>query len=91
MGFSSLRHHWRVVLENAGVNYRYPFQVRHTFASNMIFAGVEHLFIARQLGHSDLHCRYKTDARQIDAYHLKENRPVNNYLDNIAIASSYLA
>ncbi|TLU61203.1 DUF3596 domain-containing protein [Thalassotalea litorea] len=81
----SIRRHWTIVLKNANVPYRYPYQMRHTFASNMIFAGADHLFIARQLGHNDLHSLYKTYGRQIDEYHQTQNRPVNAFLDTINI------
>lgn len=46
-------HNWRHVLKRAGVRYRYPYQMRHTFASMLLSAGENILWVARQMGHKD--------------------------------------
>lgn len=45
--------HWKDVLKRAGVRYRYPYQMRHTFASQALSAGENVMWVARQLGHKD--------------------------------------
>ena len=45
--------HWRRVLAKAGVRYRYPYQMRHTFASQALSAGENVMWVAKQLGHKD--------------------------------------
>ncbi len=42
---------WRRTLEEAGVRQIRPYDLRHTFASLLIAAGKNPLYIARQMGH----------------------------------------
>lgn len=44
---------WKPALRKAGVRYRYPYQMRHTFASMMLSAGEPVMWVAAQLGHTD--------------------------------------
>jgi len=44
---------WRRILKKAGVRYRYPYQMRHTYASMALLAGESPYFVANQLGHTD--------------------------------------
>lgn len=44
---------WKPVLKNAGVRYRYPYQTRHTYASMMLSAGENPMWVAQQMGHKD--------------------------------------
>lgn len=46
-------YHWKHVLRRAGVRYRYPYQMRHTFASMLLSAGENVMWVASQLGHRD--------------------------------------
>lgn len=39
--------------QRAGVRYRYPYQLRHTFASWALSAGENPAWVARQMGHKD--------------------------------------
>lgn len=41
---------WRAALEAAGVRYRRPYTLRHTYASRALSAGVELAWLAEQLG-----------------------------------------
>ena len=43
---------WNLALQQAGVRYRKPYTCRHTRASDLLMAGVEPAFAARQMGHS---------------------------------------
>ena len=44
---------WKPALEKANVNYRYPYQTRHTFASQMLSKGKNPMWVASQMGHAD--------------------------------------
>lgn len=44
---------WQYALKRAGVRYRGPKQLRHTFASWMLSAGENPLWVAKQMGHKD--------------------------------------
>lgn len=44
---------WKTTLRIAGVPYRAPKQMRHTFASMMLSAGENVMWVARQMGHKD--------------------------------------
>jgi integrase len=56
---------WRPLLKRAGVRYRYPYQLRHTFASTALSAGENVFWVAEQLGHRDPHITAKVYARFI--------------------------
>lgn len=47
------RPHWTRILKKAGVRYRYPNQLRHTFASWMLSCGENPQWVAKQMGHKD--------------------------------------
>ncbi len=44
---------WIPVLKAAGLDYRNPYQTRHTFASMMLSQGKNPLWVAQQMGHKD--------------------------------------
>lgn len=44
---------WTGLLKRAGVIYRYPNQLRHTFATTALSKGEPPQWVARQLGHTD--------------------------------------
>lgn len=44
---------WIPALEAAGVQYRNPYQTRHTFASMLLSKGKNPLWVAQQMGHKD--------------------------------------
>lgn len=56
---------WPKVLKRAGVRYRYPYQMRHTFASQALSAGENVMWVARQMGHRDWTITAKKYARWI--------------------------
>lgn len=49
----AVRVHFRPILKRAGVRYRYPYQMRHTFASIALSAGENVMWVSKQMGHSD--------------------------------------
>ena len=44
---------WQPTLTRAGVRYRYPYQTRHTFASTLLSAGENPVWVASMMGHKD--------------------------------------
>jgi integrase len=44
---------WRITLRKAKVRYRNLYQTRHTFASTLLSAGANPLYVAKQMGHRD--------------------------------------
>ncbi|HOY69705.1 MAG TPA: site-specific integrase [Methylotenera sp.] len=44
---------WIPALKKAGVIYRNPYQTRHTYASTLLSAGENPLWVASQMGHKD--------------------------------------
>ncbi len=44
---------WIPALKKAGVAYRRPYQTRHTYASMMLSAGENPMWVAQQMGHRD--------------------------------------
>ncbi len=44
---------WRPLLKQAGIRYRKPYQTRHSYASMMLSAGENPLWVAAQMGHED--------------------------------------
>lgn len=56
---------WRRALAKAGVRYRYPYQMRHTFASQALSAGENVMWVAKQMGHRDWTITAKKYARWI--------------------------
>lgn len=53
------------VCKRARIRRRNQYQTRHTYASNMLMAGENPLFVARQLGHKDLHMLLRVYAKWI--------------------------
>jgi len=46
------RSYWTPVLKLAGLRYRRPYNMRHTYATAMLMASMTPAFCAKQLGHS---------------------------------------
>lgn len=50
---SKITKRWTKALEHANVRYRRPYQTRHTYASMMLSAGENVMYVAGQMGHAD--------------------------------------
>ena len=50
---------WQPLCTRAGVRYRNPYQLRHTFASALLTAGANPWYVAQQLGHVDVQLVFK--------------------------------
>lgn len=44
---------WMKAISNSGVEYRNPYQTRHTYASRLLSNGENPLKVAQYMGHSD--------------------------------------
>ena len=57
------RRAWRRVCERAGIGHRAIKDLRDTYASQLITAGVQLAYVSKQLGHADLSVTAKHYAR----------------------------
>ena len=62
-----LRRSWAKALKDAGLQYFWIYDLRHTLASRLTQAGVSPLFVAQIIGHSGTSI-LSTYARAIDEY-----------------------
>lgn len=60
-----IRNRWRQALRAAGMRYRFPRQLRHTYASWMLMAREDPLWVARQMGHKDVSVTLRVYAKYI--------------------------
>ena len=51
---------WLPLCARAGVDYRNPYQIRHTRASALLMAGANPWYVAAQLGHEDVEMVFRT-------------------------------
>lgn len=56
---------WKPSLQKAGIRYRRPYQTRHTYASMLLSAGENMLWLAKQMGHTDTEMIIKTYGKWI--------------------------
>lgn len=59
------RSFWTPLLKKLGIRYRRPYNMRHTYATAMLMAGMTPAFCAKQLGHS-VEVFLRTYSRWID-------------------------
>lgn len=64
---SKITRRWKKALNQAGVRYRRPYQTRHTYASMMLSAGENPLYVAQQMGHADWSMLVKVYGRWMPA------------------------
>jgi integrase len=64
-GRAFTRNFWTPTLKQLGIRYRRPYNMRHTYATAMLMAGMNPAFCAKQLGHS-VEMFYKHYARWLD-------------------------
>lgn len=58
---------WDPLCKRAGVRYRNPYQVRHTFASTLLTAGANPFWLVGQMGHVDVQMIFRTYGKFIPA------------------------
>ncbi|MDR5739172.1 MULTISPECIES: Arm DNA-binding domain-containing protein [unclassified Caballeronia] len=59
------RVYWAPILKRLGIRYRRPYNMRHSYATSMLMAGMTPAFCARQLGHT-VEMFLRTYAKWID-------------------------
>lgn len=70
----ALKKRWMIILRKAGVRYRNPYQTRHTFASTLLSAGANPLYVAKQMGHKNVEMINRTYGRWIEQGNNPETR-----------------
>lgn len=66
---------WEPLCKRAGVRYRNPYQVRHTFASAHLTAGANPWYVAEQLGHVDVQMVFKVYGKFIPQDYRRARQP----------------
>lgn len=56
---------WQPLCRRAGIEYRNPYQVRHTYASMLLTSGHNPWYVAAQLGHEDVEMVFRTYGKLI--------------------------
>ncbi|AVS91206.1 hypothetical protein C8246_04555 [Paracidovorax avenae] len=51
---------WLPLCDRSEIDYRNPYQVRHTYASTLLTAGHNPWYVAAQLGHEDVQMVFRT-------------------------------
>lgn len=51
---------WLPIMARSGIDYRNPYQIRHTYASTLLTAGANPWYVAQQLGHEDVEMVFRT-------------------------------
>lgn len=75
-----LAHVWRAAHKGTGIAYRSPYQLRHTFASQLLSQGDNVAYIAKLLGHKTTEMVIRTYARWVEAGEaLGFDRPPRQY------------
>jgi integrase len=64
---------WRPMLKSLGLRYRDVKSIRHTFATLAIMAGVNVVYVSKQLGHSSITLTVDTYTHWIDAAERQEH------------------
>ena len=72
-----IRHSWEKVLKDAGLEFFWIYNLRHTFASRLSAAGVSDLFVAQMIGHSSPSILQKY-SKAIDEYRRDAVRKLEN-------------
>ena len=68
------KHRWSKIIERAGVRYRYPYQLRHTFATRLISQGENLWKISKLMGHASPQQLFEHYGNYIEAYEKQSKR-----------------
>jgi len=79
------KHRWTRILSDAGIPYRYPYQMRHSFATRYISEGINTWQLANWMGHSSPEMLYKHYGSFIEAYEKKNEQKDTS----IALAANF--
>lgn len=67
---------WQPLCNRAGIKYRNPYQVRHTYASTLLTDGHNPWYVAAQLGHEDVEMVFRTYGKFIREDYQKPKTPL---------------
>ena len=73
---------WYKLLDKIGFERRVMYNTRHTFATNMLRAGIPILDISQMLGHKTIEEVMRTYAKYLPEEHLKISRKIDPFTDN---------
>ena len=80
---------WRRAHKGTGIKYRNPYQLRHTFASQLLSQGENPAYIAKLLGHKTIEMVQRTYARWVaEGEQLGFDRPPRRYGMDAALLTS---
>lgn len=65
---------WEPLCKRAGVRYRNPYQIRHTYASTLLTAGCNPFWLVGQMGHEDVEMIFKIYGKWISENYKKGKR-----------------
>ena len=68
------KHRWSKIIKAAGVTYRYPYQMRHTYATKHISQGVNLWQLANWMGHASPEMLFKHYGKFIEDYEQKQKQ-----------------
>jgi integrase len=77
---------FRKACEAANVRYRYPYQLRHTFASWALSSGENPLWVAKQMGHRDVTMIFKVYGRYMPDMNPEAGQKMSSFKGNIRAA-----
>lgn len=69
---------WEPLCKRAGVRYRNPYQLRHTFASTRLTDGANPWWLASQMGHVDVEMVFKVYGKFIPKNYQRRFAPVSH-------------
>lgn len=78
------KHRWSAILKRAGVKYRYPYQLRHTFATRLISEGENLWKISQLMGHSSpqqLYQHYGNYIKDYDEQKMKKDKKLKKKIE----------
>jgi len=81
--------HWQRWLKEANLQYRPPYQLRHTYASRMLMANANHAWLAKQMGHKDWGLIQKIYGKWIDAEEPEYINKIAKKLGQLTDSSTY--
>lgn len=77
---------FRKACEAAGVRYRYPYQLRHTFASWALSSGENPLWVAQQMGHRDVQMIFRVYGKYMPNMNPDAGQKMSSPMGNIRAA-----
>jgi len=82
-GIKTIHPIWYRLLDKVEIEKRPIYNTRHTFAINTIQAGVNIAYVSRILGHKNIQETLQTYAKLLPKEHLKLDRHIDPFTDNI--------